>query len=238
MRSKINFLVLLFTSLSCAQLIGPKLVIQQTSHDFGDIVQGEKVTHTFVISNSGGDVLKISDVRASCGCTAVKPEKNELAPGESTNLLVSFNSAGRSGAQLKTVTVKTNDPESPETVLTITAHVVMDKKSGTSQPEVFFLETQHDFGKVVQGKVVEYTFQLENKGSSTLKISDIKTSCGCTAALLSKDSIEPGDKGTLKVELDTKNRSGKFSRTITVQTNDPKEPSKILTVYADILKES
>ena len=238
MRSKINILVLLFTSLSCAQLIGPKLVIQQTSHDFGDILQGEKVTHTFVISNSGGDVLKISDVRASCGCTAVKPEKNELAPGESTNLLVSFNSAGRSGSQLKTVTVKTNDPDNPETVLTITAHVVMEKKAGTSQPEAFFLETQHDFGKVIQGEVVEYTFQLENKGSSTLKISDIKTSCGCTAALLSKESIEPGDKGTLKVELDTKNRSGKMSRTITVQTNDPNEPSKVLTIYADILKES
>jgi hypothetical protein len=36
--------------------------------------------------------------------------------------------------------------------------------------------------------------------------------------------------------LDTKNRSGKMSRTVTVNSNDPKDPAKILTIYADIVK--
>jgi uncharacterized protein (DUF58 family) len=238
MRNKIFLLVLLFTSFGFAQLIGPKLVIQQTTHDFGDIVQGEKVKHTFVISNSGGDVLKIKDVRAACGCTAVSPEKNELGPGESTNLEVIFNSTGRRGAQKKTVRVTTNDPVTPEVILTITANIQIERKAGTSHPTAFFPETQHDFGKVHEGDVVDYTFKIENKGNSTLTIKDIRTSCGCTAALLSKDSIEPGSQGTLQVELDTKNRSGKMSRTITVRTNDPNEPAKVITVYADIVKES
>jgi len=47
----------------------------------------------------------------------------------------------------------------------------------------------------------------------------------------------PGQEGTIQVELDTKNRSGKMSRTITVRSNDPKDPAKILTIYADILKQ-
>jgi hypothetical protein len=64
----------------------------------------------------------------------------------------------------------------------------------------------------------------------------VKTSCGCTAALISKDNIEPGEEGTIKVELNTKNRSGKMSKTITVLTNDPVDPNKILTVYAEIEK--
>lgn len=237
MRRKVSVLFLVFTAVSFAQLLAPKLSIQHSTHDFGDITQGEKVSHNFVISNVGGDKLIISDVKAGCGCTAAAPEKSELAPGESTKLLVTFNSTGRSGPQHKTVMFKTNDPETPASMLTITANIITDKKAGTSAPQVYFPETQHDFGTVAEGKVVDYTFHLQNKGTSALTIKDVKTSCGCTAALLSKDTIEPGQEGTLKVELDTKNRSGKLSRTITVQTNDPDEPSKVLTVYADIVKE-
>ncbi len=74
------------------------------------------------------------------------------------------------------------------------------------------------------------------KDRSVLTIKDIKTSCGCTAALLSQDSLAPGQDGTIKVELNTKNRSGKMSRTVTVQSNDPKDPAKVLTIYADIVK--
>jgi hypothetical protein len=101
---------------------------------------------------------------------------------------------------------------------------------------IYVSETQHDFGKVNEGDKVDYTFTFVNKGSSNLIIKDIKTSCGCTAALLSVDNLAPGQEGTLKVELDTKNRSGKMSRTVTINSNDPKEPSKILTIYADIIK--
>ncbi|HEY7751916.1 MAG TPA: DUF1573 domain-containing protein, partial [Ignavibacteriaceae bacterium] len=200
MRKIAVVLFLFFSSLGLAQLMGPKLVVQQTAHDFGDIKQGENVSHSFVLSNSGGDLLKILNVKASCGCTAGTPEKSELSPGESTNLLVSFNSTGRQGKQHKTVTVKTNDPQNQEIVLTITANILKDQKSGTSAPAVFFPETQHDFGKVIEGNKVNYTFQFQNNGSSTLTIKDIRTSCGCTAALVSKDSIEPGENGTLKIE--------------------------------------
>jgi uncharacterized cupredoxin-like copper-binding protein len=233
-----RFLILFFvvTTVSCAQMFQPKLAVQETTHNFGDIVQGEKVTHIFVLTNNGGDLLKISNVTASCGCTAAKPEKNELAPGESTNLVVTFNSSGRHGAQTKTVKVFSNDPDQPEKILTITGNVVTASKTSVS-PVIFFPETQHDFGKVSEGKKVEYTFKVVNKGNSVLTIKDIKTSCGCTAALLSQEKLEPGQEGTLKVELDTKNRKGKMSRTITITSNDPKEPKKILTVYADITKE-
>ena len=105
-------------------------------------------------------------------------------------------------------------------------------------PVLYFSETKHDFGKVKEGNVVEYTFKFHNKGNETLTIKDVRTSCGCTAALVSSEKLEPGIEGTLKVELDTKNRSGKMSRTITIQSNDPKDPTKVLTVYADIEKES
>ena len=227
---------LLFTSIIFAQLFQPKLILQQSNYDFGDIQQGEKVSHIFVLSNGGGDLLKISNVSASCGCTAAAPEKNELGPGESTNLNVTFNSAGRMGKQSKTVRIYSNDPNNPEMLLSITGNVITPDEMSSGAPTIYFSETQHDFGKVNEGDKVDYTFNFSNKGSSVLSIKDIKTSCGCTAALLSQDNLNPGQDGTLKVELDTKNRSGKMSRTITINSNDPKDPAKILTIYADVVK--
>jgi hypothetical protein len=217
-------------------LFQPTLILQQNSYDFGDIKQGEKVSHTFVLSNGGGDLLKISDVKASCGCTAAAPEKKELAPGESTNLIVTFNSAGRMGKQSKTIRIFSNDPENPEMVLSFTGNVVSASQVSDGAPTIYFSETQHDFGKVNEGDKVNYTFNFANKGTSELTIKDIKTSCGCTAALLSQDNLAPGQEGTLKVELNTQNRSGKMSRTVTISSNDPNDPAKILTIYADVVK--
>lgn len=219
------------------QLMGPKIGVQQLNHDFGDVNQGDVVTHSFVITNNGGDLLIIKDVKASCGCTAAKPDKNELKPGETTNILVSFNSKGRKGPQSKTVTVTTNDTEKPSTTLTFKCNVVVTETATNNLgAKIFFNETQHDFGKVKEGGKVEYTFTFENKGTESLQIKDVKTSCGCTAAVVSESTIKPGQTGSIKIEFDTKNRSGRNSKTITVVSNDVKEPNKLLTIYADIQK--
>ncbi len=231
---KILFLIAAFSTLSFAQLLGPKIVVQQMEYDFGQISQGEKVTHVFVISNAGGDLLEIKDVKPSCGCTVAEPDKKSLAPGESTNLVVTFDSKGRYGKQKKIIRVTTNDPENPVIMLTLKGKVTAPTGENATYPILYFPETQHDFGKVKEGTVVEYIFRFQNTGKAPLKISDVKTSCGCTAALLSSERLAPGEEGTLKVELDTSKRSGKMSRTITITSNDPKDPVKILTVYADV----
>ena len=217
--------------------MSPKVGVQQLNHDFGNINQGEVVTHSFVISNNGGDVLKIKDVKAACGCTAAKPDKSELGPGESTNIVVTFNSKGRKGPQTKTVTVSTNDSEKPQVTLTIKCNIVINEVSDNQAgAKIFFPETQHDFGKVPEGKKVEYTFKFENKGTQALVIKDVKTSCGCTAAVVSNSTIKPGEAGSIKVDFDTKSRQGRNSKSITVISNDTKEPNKVLTIYADVQK--
>ncbi len=237
---KLAFLFLIFATVSYSQLIGPKIVVQQSEHDFGDIVQGEKVTHNFTVTNTGGDVLEITNVRASCGCTAALPEKKDLAPGESTNIKVEFNSLGRIGKQNKTVYVTSNDKDNPEVQLKFTGNVVKSETANLkvpAGPSLQLRETQYDFGKVVEGKVVEHVFSFSNNGSEKLTIKEVKTSCGCTAALLSKKEIAPGEKGELKVELNTENRSGKMTRNITIISDDMKEPQKHLTITAEVMKE-
>ena len=219
------------------QLLGPKVGVQQLEYDFGNINEGDVVNHSFVISNNGGDLLKILDVRASCGCTAASPEKKELKPGESTNISVSFNSKGRKGPQTKTVTVTTNDVEKPSLALNIKCNIIVNVvKENKIGAKIFFPETQHDFGIVKEGQKVEYTFKFQNTGTESLIIKDVKTSCGCTAAVVSDNTIKPGQDGSIKVDFNTKNRSGRNSKSITVVSNDTKEPNKVITIYADVQK--
>jgi hypothetical protein len=235
MLKKVVFLVIVSFSLNFAQLLSPKVAVQQSNFDFGTISQGKSITHEFVITNNGGDLLRIDRVRATCGCTAAEPQKKELAPGESTKIKVDFNSTGRLGKQNREVFVYTNDPEKPEIKLTLTGNVLEEAAvKENAGAKIFFPQTQHDFGVVKEGKIMDYTFKFKNTGKSTLEIKDIKTSCGCTAALASSKKIEPGKEGTLKIELDTSNRSGRMSRNITVFSNDPEEPQKILTIFAEI----
>ena len=115
-----------------AQVLGPKISVLQTEYNFGDVTQGEKVTHNFTITNSGGELLKIEDVRASCGCTAAVTEKNELKPGESTQIKVEFNSQGRKGNQVKFIYVRTNDKDNSEVKLKLFGNVVEKKEDQQS----------------------------------------------------------------------------------------------------------
>ena len=237
----IFILMVCVTYFSCAQVVGPKAAVQQMEFDFGTIKIGEIVSHNFTLANSGGDLLKITDVHASCGCTAAKPDKNELAPGESINIKVDFNSTGKIGKQEKYVYVKTNDPNNKELKFKFTGNVidvpeVKDSPSSLSS-QLHFSETQHDFGIVKGDQVVDYTFKFKNTGKGVLTINNVSTSCGCTVALISSKKLEPGEEGTLRVELDTKNREGKLNRNITIQSNDPSEPNKALLIFANIIRE-
>ncbi len=103
---------------------GPKVVMTPAKYDFGNIIQDSVVTFNFSITNEGDIELKITKVSASCGCTAVMPEKDELKPGESTNINISFDSKGKSGKQNKAVFIETNDPQNPKLRFHLTGNIL------------------------------------------------------------------------------------------------------------------
>jgi hypothetical protein len=108
-----------FSNLSEEDLAkAPVAQVDKKVFDFGTIVQGAKVGHSFMLSNDGKKDLLIRNVKTTCGCTAVKHE-NLVKPGESIDLRVEFNSRGKRSRQNKSITVTTNDPKNPTLVLRI-----------------------------------------------------------------------------------------------------------------------
>lgn len=101
----------------------PVAVFEKTSVEFGEIKPGDKANCDFVLVNKGKSDLIIRKTKASCGCTAVTLGENIIAPGKTTTIRATFNSAGKTGRQYKTITVITNDPKHPETNLTISGTI-------------------------------------------------------------------------------------------------------------------
>jgi hypothetical protein len=102
------------------------------------------------------------------------------------------------------------------------------------EPKIVFDNKKIDFGQAIQGVELTQSFSFENAGGSLLTIEKIRTSCGCTAALASKESLKPGEKGDIEVTFNTRGYSGEVSKYIYVYTNDPKNPRVMLSVSAHI----
>jgi len=93
----------------------PKTTIEfeERTLDLGYLKQGEVGKGTFRLTNTGTEPLIISSAKASCGCTVPDWPKEPIAPGESAEIGVEFNSKGQKGMKTKTVTIQGNVDPNP-----------------------------------------------------------------------------------------------------------------------------
>lgn len=113
-----------FSALTAAELENSaRAEFDAQQFDFGTISEKDVAEHDFKLTNTGKSDLFIRKVSASCGCTAVQPEKNQIKPGEFTLIRARFVAAGREGNQKKAITVITNDPRRSKSILWINGTV-------------------------------------------------------------------------------------------------------------------
>ncbi len=106
---------------------GAEIAFTESSKNFGDIIQGEVVEHTFKYENTGSQPLILSNVLVTCGCTATNWPRDPVAPGKSAEITVRFDSKGKNGAQNKIITVVSN-AVNPREKVSIKANVLPKKK--------------------------------------------------------------------------------------------------------------
>lgn len=102
----------------------PVFQFEKTTHDFGTIKQGEKVAYSYRFTNTGKKDLVISAASGSCGCTVPQYPKMPVPPGGEGVIDVTFDSAGKTGKQNKTITLVANTVPNT-TILTITGEVLV-----------------------------------------------------------------------------------------------------------------
>ena len=102
-------------------------------------------------------------------------------------------------------------------------------------PRITFKKNEHDFGKIIQGELVKYTFKYTNTGKADLVISKVSTSCGCTVPTYDKNPLPPGKSGVIEVIFDSKGKKGFQNKTITVLANST--PNKtVLRIKGNVVQ--
>lgn len=169
---------------------------------------------------------RCSKTLAACTCQISKQMKDQVArardEGKAQNeiLRLMLNRYGRKVLAQKTEPAKRQPPP------------------GTPRPAIFVDPPSYDFGTIPQ-EVVTHSFTVMNKGDKDLVIGKITTSCGCTTAKIDQNIIPPGQKATLEVTFDplVHDTKGKTTRTVHLETNDPRYPVKDVKIRAFVKKE-
>lgn len=120
----------------CAAAPAPRIVCPAPDYDFGSLDNSATVEHDYPIRNEGAVTLEITSVRASCGCTVATASSRLVPPGGETSVHANFALKGRTGYQQKSITVESNDPDTPALVLQLHGTAVQSLRATPSS--VFF----------------------------------------------------------------------------------------------------
>ncbi|PHK20574.1 hypothetical protein VF13_42390 [Nostoc linckia z16] len=105
---------------------------KEDTFNFGNVEKGKPVSHEFTFKNTTKQTILVTNVKASCGCTATNYTKTPIKPGESGTVTATYNAANP-GQFTKTVTVTTNDSDVNK-VLTIKGNVLNPEGAATPAP--------------------------------------------------------------------------------------------------------
>lgn len=89
------------------------------------------------------------------------------------------------------------------------------QQTAAKQMDIALSSTEHDFGKIPQGRPVTYSFQWKNTGLVPVTIKEVQASCGCTTPEWDREPVEPGKSATIKVGYNAA-AEGEFNKTVTI----------------------
>ncbi|TMP91490.1 MAG: DUF1573 domain-containing protein [Verrucomicrobia bacterium] len=174
----------------------------------------QAVAH-FKYQNTGTKPVRFKSVRASCGCTAAQSQKEEVPPGEKGEVTATFNIGERTGTQVKTVNVETDDPQHTTTVLTLKA--VIPQQLEITPTFVFWGQGEAPKPKTI---VVRAAKEFPVKHLKVTSSSpDFQT------------KVEETGNGQFKIDIEPKETSRQIASTLTIQ---PEDSQKIFYATARI----
>jgi hypothetical protein len=188
-------------------------VVGGTEFSFGTITTAAPVERLITLRSTGSDTLVIEAVFANCGCTGTLLSQENIAPGDSGRLAVSFNPGTFSGHIEKSVHVRTNDPAQPDITINFTAEVV---KALEFDPAYVFVKTVTD-------SATTSTITISNVGATPIRLRSVRSTSGLVQVTSNDTEIGPGKDAAI-VTTFASTRSGTFTGNIEIATDHPLQP--------------
>jgi hypothetical protein len=198
---------------------GPTINFDDESHDYGRVMYGDKVTHEFILTNTGDQTLTIDKLESTCGCTKAVKGASEVPPREKTHILASFDTSGlKTGKKQKKVFVHSNDPKRPVVPLTLTADVVRELSIDPVS-----------LARKLAARVETLSFpvKITNSSDKAIKIKGAAATAGSLQAVLNPEDVvvEPRSTAPFTLELKLKNEPNQYywMGKVLLDTDHPRE---------------
>lgn len=149
----------------------PRLTLLEPVKEFGTVAKGAKLDWTFLVKNNGTSDLEIIAARPACGCTVADFDR-VIKPGETGKVTAHVDTTSFAGPISKTVTLETNDPSTPTSLLTIHA---------TVQPFVEAYPAGFVRFNLLQGEAETQTVTLYSEEESPFEITNVEVPSGAWA---------------------------------------------------------
>lgn len=213
-------------------------------HHFDTIPEeGGLATTVFTVYNDGDAVLRLSEVKAACGCTSEEWTRIPIAPGDSGFIRVHYDPSNRPGYFKKPVSVKSNDPSRIHTLLLIEGYVrprpkTIEELFPFKQGGLRFREEQLTFGYASTDSLLTDTFMFINTSDKMIMSTKLpaKYRKKWYRTEMVPANVPPGEVGKVVINYDPGQRKewGLLFDKVYFATNDTEEEFKELRVSLNI----
>jgi hypothetical protein len=145
----------------------PKVVVNEPFHQFAAMILGTEKSHDFVFKNEGEGPLRLAKGRLMCKCTIPVVPDQEIKPGESINIKLTWKPEDSNREFSKEAVIWTNDPANPKITLAIKGEVYDDPMSYPSQ---------FSLGDIAFNKDHESEVGVLSSTSTEMKVDSVEVS--------------------------------------------------------------
>lgn len=207
----------------------------------GTVDSDKSQSMTFNVKNISPIKIDFTDKIESSEKFDISISQTELTPGQTAIVTVKVNGEKfeKGGTFNETISLFTNEEIDGQKDFVISGRInkLMTAEEKAALPHIKFANTRYEAGKVLEGEVVKAVFKFTNTGKQDLMIESVKASCGCTVPELKSKVIKAGETSEIVANFNSKGRPGNQSKSITVKTNDPDQPSIVLRLSAEVEKD-
>jgi hypothetical protein len=168
----------------------PEVEVQQPIFDFGEVLRGQSVKHTFVFKNSGDALLVVDRVKSTCGCTGVLLSEKNIPPGGEGTIKATFNSSRFRGHVEKRILLYSNDPSGRPVSFTMTGVVTLPVEINPSRISL---------GRVPVGQSRIETVVLTNNLEQPIKLVNLQATNTAFRAEVDERSLAGGETTELRL---------------------------------------
>src|SRR5438105_9730620 len=222
MNTNFSRLIGVFALAALVQSARAELKWEQTSVDLRPAFNDKQAVAHFKYENVGNTSVHFKSVHASCGCTTAQTQNEQVAPGQKGEITATFNIGGRTGTQVKTVTVQTDDPDPSHATTMLTLKAVITPLLEIQPTLVFWQNGEEPKPKIITAKA--------NKDAAIKKLDVISSDTDFTA------KVDAGSApNEFKISVQPRDTTKAVYATLTIKPDSPANTGNTFALAARVL---